>query len=447
VMESGPEAVIEAWLRARPGLAWVLCGLGAGARWLGPPDLPLDLAAQMAEEGHLPPVRLVGKVWWGRALQWEGRVVGGLLQAGPEALAQPECPATAVGGCGDPALIAPWIARLRVGQPGAGAAAEGCPGTGLLLAEGSEPMGAVLREARDMAPTPLAMLLLGPTGSGKELLAREIHTWSGRRGALVSVNCAALAEGVLESELFGHVKGAFTGADRTRAGAFEAADGGTLFLDEVADLGPRTQSLLLRALQEGEVRKVGCDAVRRVDVRILAATHLDLEARVEAGTFRRDLLYRLQGCVLRLPSLAERRHEFAYLIPRLVARQAQAFQRKVPELAPGLVEALAGHPWPGNFRELGHALARALVRAREGSLDIADFPELGGSPAPAETAWSAAQQAFRRRFLLESLQRHGFQVTETARALGLARPALYQAARQAGLDLVAERRRFEARGA
>jgi two-component system response regulator GlrR len=306
-------------------------------------------------------------------------------------------------------------------------------------------MASVLAELARVARSRLTLLLLGPSGCGKELAAREVHRLSGRPGPLVPVNCAAFAESLTESELFGHVKGAFTGATRDRRGAIECAQGGTLFLDEVADLSPRLQSLLLRVLQEREVRRVGAERSERVDVRFLAATHRPLEALAEAGAFRRDLLYRLQGAVLTLPSLAERRHEFPHLVPRLVAQVAQDTGRPAPPLQPGLAEALAAQPWPGNFRELLHAIERALLRCPSGPLQARHFPELE-RPAPASGTWAEATREFQRRLLLETLRRHRFRVAEAARALGLARPALYAAARRLGLDLGRERRRTQPDG-
>ena len=302
-------------------------------------------------------------------------------------------------------------------------------------------MASVLRELARVAGSRLSVLLSGPTGSGKEMAARELHRISGRAGPLVPVNCSAFAESLLESELFGHVKGAYTGALRDRRGAVESAEGGTLFLDEVADLSPRLQALLLRVLQEREVKRLGAERPRLVDVRFLAATHRPLEALAEAGAFRHDLLYRLQGAVVTLPALCERRHEFPYLVPRLVAQVARETGRPAPALQPGLAQALAGLPWPGNFRELLHALERALLRCGPGPLEAAHFPELAAPPAAPRT-WAEATRDFQRRLLLETLRRHRFQVAETARALGLARPALYAAARRLGLDLARERGRL-----
>jgi DNA-binding NtrC family response regulator len=238
------------------------------------------------------------------------------------------------------------------------------------------------------------------------------------------------------------VKGAFTGADRDRRGAIEAADKGTLFLDEVADLSPRIQSLFLRVLQEREVRRVGSERAIHVDVRFVAATHRSLEDLAASGAFRRDLLYRLQGSVLQLPSLRERRHEFPYLIPRIVAQVARDARRDGPELAPGLAQALSRLPWPGNFRELRHALERALLRCGDGPLRTEHFPELQ-IPTAQEHTWEQATRDFQRRLLLETLRQHHFQVSEAALSLGLTRPALYTAAKRMGLDIVKERERWQ----
>jgi transcriptional regulator with GAF, ATPase, and Fis domain len=309
-----------------------------------------------------------------------------------------------------------------------------------ILTDGSEPMASVLGEMARVARSRLCVLVSGPSGSGKELAARELHRLSGRPGPLVPVNCSAIAESLMESELFGHVKGAYTGALRDRTGAVECAEGGTLFLDEVADLSPRLQALLLRVLQEREVRRVGAERARRVDVRFLAATHRPLEALAAAGAFRHDLLYRLQGSVLTLPALGERRHEFPYLVPRMVARLALETGMPAPALQPGLPQALAGLAWPGNVRELLHALERALLRCGAGPLEARHFPELDRTPEPSRN-WVEATREFQRRLLLETLSRHRFQVAESARALGLARPALYAAARRLGLDLGLERSR------
>ena len=295
-------------------------------------------------------------------------------------------------------------------------------------------MGAVLRELERVAPSRLPILVVGPTGCGKELAARELHRRSGRRGPLVAVNCSAFAESLMESEVFGHVKGAFTGALRDRVGAIEAAEGGTLFLDEVAELSPRLQVLLLRVLQEREVCRVGSTGSRKVDVRFVAATHACLEDLARAGRFRWDLLFRLQGSILALPGLEARRHEFGFLLPRLVAGLALEAGRDAPLLAPGLAQALGERSWPGNFRELRHCLERALLRCSGDVLHGGHFPELQATPRSLDN-WEEATRRFQRELLLETLRRHGFRVAEAARALGMARPAVYAAAKRLGVPL------------
>ena len=423
--EPSPRAFLEAVLASRPSPAWVVWPEGEGHGSLGhgaPP--PAGALARLAREGSLPPVAAGAWLWQGHPLHWDGLPVGAVLLAHPLGRL-PEAPL-------EPGLLAPWVARLRT-VPAPTPAAD----PGALVTDGSEPMASLLRELARVAPTPLPVLILGPTGSGKELAAQELHRRSGRTGALVAVNCSAFAEGLLESELFGHVKGAFTGADRDRRGALETARGGTLLLDEVADLSPRLQSLLLRVIQERELRRVGSDQAVKVDVRFAAATHRDLEALADRGAFRRDLLFRLQGAVLRLPSLAARRHEFPTLVPHLVGRAAQALGRPAPALAPGLAEALARAPWPGNVRELLHALERGLLRCGEGPLGPPHLPEVAAG-APGQ-GWEEATRAFQREHLRSTLRAHGYRVADAARALGLARPALYATARRLGLELIAER--------
>ena len=299
-------------------------------------------------------------------------------------------------------------------------------------------MASLLGELARVAPSRLPVLLAGPTGSGKELMARELHRLSGRRGALVCLNCPAIAEGTMESELFGHVQGAYTGAGRDRAGAVESAEGGTLFLDEVADLPSRLQAALLRVLQEREVRRLGSDRTRAVDVRFVAASNRPLAALAQAGRFRPDLLFRLQGAELRLPSLEERRHEFPYLVPRLAAAVAAEAGLAPPELEPELPGFLAARPWPGNFRQLRHALERALWKSGPDRLGPGHFQDLAELGNPTRT-WHDATRSFQRDLLLETLEKNEFSVTAAARCLGLARPALYAAARRLGLDLASIR--------
>jgi len=424
--DPAPTLLFKDWLAGRGTPTWIAWEEDGQIHSLGMGEAPPEGAlSRLAKDGTLPPFLHNGWAWRGHALIWEGCPVGAVLLAQP-AERPPHPPL-------EPLLMAPWLARIRARRP-----AESIVEAGLLWTDGSEPMATVLRELDRVAGSDLPVLVLGPTGTGKELAATEVHRRSGRSGQLVAVNCSAFAEGLLESELFGHMKGAFTGADRDRRGAIEQARGGTLFLDEVADLSPRLQSLLLRVIQEREIRRVGSEHAVKVDIRFIAATHRPLEELAAAGSFRRDLLFRLQGAVLHLPPLADRRHEFPYLLPRLAIRAAQAAKRPIPALAPGLPQALAKRPWPGNVRELLHALERAILRCEDGILKPGHFPELEG-PSLQTRTWEEATRAFQRRLLLETLQACGHRVADAAEALGLARPALYATAKRLGVDLVAER--------
>lgn len=428
--EPEPTSVLEAWVQTCSTTTWISWETEAGLVMKGQGPLPPDsLRSALQARDSVGPLEYGGELWKGLALHWEGTRVGSLMTV-IDAQTVVDTPPTHQ-------LIAPWLARLvRPTPPGPP------PEGGRLLTDGSEPMAALLRDLERVAPTLLPVLILGPTGSGKELVAREIHTRSKRKGAFVPVNCSEFVETLMESELFGHIRGSFTGADRDRKGSIEQAEGGTLFLDEVADLPPRLQSLFLRVLQEREIRRVGSERIHKVDVRFLAATHRDLETLVASGQFRRDLHYRLQGMILQVPALHERGHEFPYLIPRLTARIAEEAGLQPPELAPGLAAALARHPWPGNFRELGHAIERALLRREGNLLKASHFTELS-HPDQRRRTWIEANRVFQQELLVNTLRKHHFRVTETAEALALTRPALYAAAKRLGVDLSAERASWE----
>jgi transcriptional regulator with AAA-type ATPase domain len=425
--ELDPKELLSRWLQGRNRPTSLLWGQPMEVLSYGEPP-PEGLLSRLHQDGHVAPCELRGWIWWGFPLHWEGSAVGSVMLALKPG--EPLVPPL------DPQLLAPWLAKLAPGI-----SAEPVPEGGELLMDGSEPMATLLRELVRVAPSELPVLILGPTGSGKELTARELHRRSRRPGPLVPVNCSAFAESLMETELFGHVKGAFTGAASDRKGAIESAQGGTLFLDEVADLSPRLQSLLLRVIQEHEVRKVGSDHSVRVDVRFVSATHRPLEELAATGAFRRDLLYRLQGTALRLPSLRERSHEFPYLMPRLVSMIAKASKRDAPELTTGLAQSLAKLPWPGNVRELRHAIERALLRCEHGPLKLEHFPELQ-QPEYQSRTWEEATHGFQRRLMLEALRRCGFRAAEAAETLGIARPALYTAAKRLDIDLVAERKNW-----
>lgn len=256
---------------------------------------------------------------------------------------------------------------------------------GGMVAE-SPGMARVVETARKVARHSSSVLIQGATGTGKELLARMIHEESDRRDApFVAVNCGAVPDTLLESEFFGHVRGAFSGADRERVGLFETAHLGTLLLDEVGDIPDRLQVKLLRVLQEGEVRRVGESTTRKVDVRILAATNRDLRAEVEEGRFREDLFYRLAVVVLEVPALRDRPEDLPRLVRALLGRHAPRMGLPVPRVTPQAMRWIQAQEWPGNVRELENALERALVLAEGGQLDASDLTrEAGEEPVGAE---------------------------------------------------------------
>ena len=237
--------------------------------------------------------------------------------------------------------------------------------------------------ARQAADSEATLLLLGESGTGKNVLARAVHAWSPRRdGPFVTIACTTLAEHLLESELFGHVRGAFTGAFRDKPGRLESAAAGTLFLDEIGELPLELQAKLLRFLEERRFERVGDVRTQQVDVRIVAATNRDLEAEVAAGRFRADLFYRLAVVPVRLPPLRERRDDLDALAEHLLASLAARHGRETPRIDPAARALLAAHAWPGNVRELANALERALVLSPGGALGPESLPDAVGAPAP-----------------------------------------------------------------
>jgi DNA-binding NtrC family response regulator len=303
-----------------------------------------------------------------------------------------------------------------------------------LVAE-SRAMQEVLRVLERVAPSDANVLVTGEHGTGKEVVARRLHALSRRADRpLVVVNAGALSEGLLESELFGHVKGAFTDARADRVGCFELADQGTLFLDEIGTMPLGQQAKLLRVLQTGELAPVGSSRVRRVDVRVVSATNADLPALGAAGAFRQDLLYRLDTVEIRVPPLRERREDVPVLAQLFLARHAARYGRPGARLAPAAVEALLAHPWPGNVRELEHAVERAALLARSDELAVED---LGlRVPAAAGPAWEDLTLEEAERLLVQrALARAGGHVPEAARRLGVSRSALYRRLQALGLEV------------
>ena len=295
------------------------------------------------------------------------------------------------------------------------------------------------KQIAHVAPTHATVHVTGESGSGKELIARTIHDRSSRAaGPFIAVNCAALAEGLLESELFGHERGAFTGANTARPGLFEAADHGTIFLDEVGDVPAKMQAALLRVLQEGEVRRVGGTAAIHVDVRVISATNRDLAADAKSGRMREDLFYRLSVVSLRVPPLRDRGDDILALTQHLVARHAAMLGRPVPRLSEEALFQIRSYRWPGNVRELENALARAVAMSERGVIVAGDLPAHEGDHAAVavalETDWPTLEEV-QRRYIARVLAHTGQNKTLAANILGVDRRTLQRfAARESGDD-------------
>jgi transcriptional regulator with GAF, ATPase, and Fis domain len=280
------------------------------------------------------------------------------------------------------------------------------------------------------------VLIEGESGAGKEIVARAIHTRGLRRlRRFCAINCAALTDDLLEAELFGHSRGAFTGAVAERAGLFEEADQGTLFLDEVGELSPRAQAKLLRVLQEGEVRRVGENHSRRVDARLVAATNRSLEAEVVAGRFRADLRFRIDVIRIRIPPLRERPDEVPWLASMLWADAARRVGSRAT-LSPDVVSALARYDWPGNVRELQNVIAALAVHApRRGRVSAALLPaHVAGVAGRAVASFDDARDEFERRFLRAALARAGGKKAIAARQLGMTRQGLAKMVKRLGVE-------------
>ncbi|HTE52302.1 MAG TPA: sigma-54 dependent transcriptional regulator [Kofleriaceae bacterium] len=303
----------------------------------------------------------------------------------------------------------------------------------------SRAMAPVIHLIQRVAPSDASVLITGEHGTGKEVVARRIHAMSRRGGRpFVAVNAGGLADGVLESELFGHVKGAFTDAQVDRVGCFELADGGTLFLDEIATMPVGQQSKLLRTLQSGEFHAVGSSKLRRVEVRLLAATNADLGREVAAGRFREDLLYRLNTVEIHLPPLRDRREDIPEIAAQFLAVRAARYgatdggREAARELSSSAMQALLEHNWPGNVRELEHVIERACLLARARVIEDEDLmlrPRQSGAVSLEESTLDEAE-----RYLIQrALGRAGGNVSDAARALGLSRSALYRRLQHYGL--------------
>ncbi|WP_394268875.1 PEP-CTERM-box response regulator transcription factor [Qipengyuania sp.] len=297
-------------------------------------------------------------------------------------------------------------------------------------------MAKVARTIERVAPTNVSVMLLGASGTGKELLARGLHDHGDRQaGPFVAINCAAIPETLLESELFGHEKGAFTGAVRTSEGKVELADGGTLFLDEVGDIPLPLQVKLLRFLQERVIERVGGRKAIPVDVRIVSATHQDLEAMIAQGRFREDLFYRLAEVVVRIPTLAQRAGDAVLLAKHFLQRFAREMNPRVGGFTPDALAAIDGWPWPGNVRELENRVKRAVIMA-DGRLVTAEDLDLAEHDDEGEGVLNLkhAREQADRRMIRHALARSEGNISGTARLLGISRPTLYDLMKQYDLQ-------------
>ena len=301
----------------------------------------------------------------------------------------------------------------------------------------SAKMQRVVDLARRVAPVDATVLITGESGVGKERIARLVHDESTRAvGPFVAVNCGAITETLLESELFGHKRGAFTGAASDRPGLFEAANRGTLLLDEIGEVSPGMQVKLLRVLQEREIRRVGENRSRKVNVRVLAATNRDLVSEVAAGTFRQDLYYRLKVVELNVPSLRDRRDDILPLARVLLGEAAIRMARQISNLSPAVADQLLRYEWPGNVRELENAMERAVALARGSRVELEDLPEEIRQAFPKPVISGAAVQPLRdveKEYILAVLERNGGNQTHTAKQLGIGSATLYRKLKKYGL--------------
>jgi len=303
----------------------------------------------------------------------------------------------------------------------------------------SVPMKALRQQIAVTAPTNGRVLIYGESGTGKELVARALHASSLRaKGPFVEVNCAAIPEELIESELFGHIKGSFTGATDDKIGKFQKADGGTLFLDEIGDMSLRTQSKVLRVLEEQRFERVGSNVASSVDVRVLAATNKNLEQEIARGAFRQDLFYRLNVIPFFVPPLRDRRQDIPTLARYFLSEFSSAYGKRPRELSDSAMEILLRYPWPGNVRELRNLVERLVIVCPQARIEPHHLPPelfrgVAESPHHPYSTLHEARSAYEREFILRKLQEHRWNMTQTATALGLERSHLYRKMKSLGI--------------
>jgi DNA-binding NtrC family response regulator len=303
-----------------------------------------------------------------------------------------------------------------------------------MIAE-SPVMQPVLELIGRIGPSDANVLITGEHGTGKEVVAQTLHALSTRASRpMVTVNAGGLSEGVFESELFGHVKGAFTDARTDRVGRFELAEGGTLFLDEIANVPLNLQAKLLRVLETGELERVGSSTTRRVDVRVLAATNADVNVEAAAGRFRQDLLFRLNTIEIHLPPLRERREDILLLAHHFLRGYAQRYRKTISGFDAAATQVLREHPWPGNVRELDHAVERGVLLSTGPLLHAADLGLRAPAPAGSPRLEEMSLDEVERHLIQRTLARHDSNVSQAAKALGLSRSALYRRLQKYGLE-------------
>jgi len=303
----------------------------------------------------------------------------------------------------------------------------------------SVPMKALRQQIAVTAPSHGRVLIYGESGTGKELVARALHAASLRaKGPFVEVSCAAIPEDQIEAELFGHVKGGFAGPTEDRIGKFQKADSGTLFLDEVGDMSLRTQSKVLRVLEEQRVEPVGANQMLHVDVRVIAATNKNLEQEINRGTFRQDLFYRLNVIPFYVPPLRDRKEDIPVLARYFLAEFSTEYGKKTRELSDGAMEILLRYPWPGNVRELKNLVERLVIVCPQARIEPHHLPPelfrgVAESPQQLYATLHEARSAYEREFILRKLQEHRWNMTQTAAALGLERSHLYRKMKSLGI--------------